>query len=230
MAKAIIKGLIKTKEYTIHASDISQQRRNYIQNTYNINTTESNKDIIKACNIIILAVKPQNMKSLLDEIAPITTKDKIIISIAAGLTLDYFKEKFPLNNIVRTMPNVASLEQEGMTLISFSKNFPNEEKNKIEKLFLSVGKTIIIDENMINAFSTISGSGPAFLALFVETLIQAGTDMKLDKNLIIQTTIQTFIDTAKLLQSGIDPQHLREMVPSPAGTTAEGIKTFNENI
>ncbi len=228
MAEALIKGIIKQGDKDILVCDILKDRRNYLKNSYKINTTESNKEVVTNCTTIILAVKPQDMTAALDEIANSVTEEKIFVSIAAGIKIDYFQKKLNTKNIVRVMPNVASLEQEGMTLISFGELFPSQEILSIEELFMSVGKILTINENLINAFSTISGSGPAFLALFLETLIEAGIKMGLEKDLVTKAMLQTLIGTAKLLKTGMSPEQLRKMVASPGGTTEEGIKTFNE--
>jgi pyrroline-5-carboxylate reductase len=228
MAEALIKGIVKQGNKNILVSDIQEQRRLHIETSYGVKTTESNQNVTNLCEIIILAVKPQDMITVLDEIADSVTKEKTIVSIAAGIKLDVFQKKLKAEKIVRVMPNIASIEQEGVTLISFSKLFPLHQKSTIQKLFMSVGKILIIDEEMINVFSTISGSGPAFLALFMETLIEAGIKMGLEKDLVAKATLQTFIGTAKLLEAGMPPNQLREMVTSPGGTTAEGIRVFNE--
>lgn len=228
MAEALIKGIIKQGNRNIVASDISEQRKVYIETSYGIKTTKSNLDVVNSCKTIILAVKPQNMDAVLDEIANSVTEEKTIISIAAGIKLDYFQEKLKTNKIVRTMPNIASIKQEGITLISFAKQFPPQETSMVEKLFMSVGKVLIINENMINAFAPISGSSPAFFALFMEALIEGGIKMGLEKDMVTNATIQALIGTAKLLETGMQPEQLREMVTSPGGTTAEGIRVFNE--
>ena len=228
MAEALIKGIVKQGNKNIFVSDIQEQRRLHIETSYGVKTTESNQDVVDLCEIIILAVKPQDMNTVLDEITNSVTKEKTIVSIAAGIKLDFFQKKLKTKKIVRVMPNIASIEQEGMTLISFSKFFPFHEASTIEKLFMSVGKILIIDEKKINAFSTISGSGPAFLALFMETLIEAGIKMGLEKDLVTEATLQTLIGTAKLLETGMLPTQLRKMVTSPGGTTEEGIRVFNE--
>ncbi len=228
MAEALIKGIIKQGNKNILVSDVQEQRRLYIETSYGLKTTKSNQDVVSLCKIIILAVKPQDMITVLNEITNSVTKEKTIVSIAAGIKLDFFQKKLKTKKIVRVMPNIASIEQEGMTLISFSKFFPPHETSVIQKLFMSVGKILIINEKMINAFSTISGSGPAFFALFMETLIEAGIKMGLEKDLVTKATLQTLIGTAKLLEAGILPKQLRKMVTSPGGTTEEGIRVFNE--
>ncbi len=226
MAEALIKGIITQGDSKIFVSEILEDRRRYLKAAYGIKTSAVNTEITKSCAIIILAVKPQDMNTVLDEIADSITKDKIVVSIAAGLTIEYFQNKLKTKKIVRAMPNTPVLEKEGMTALSFSKFCTESDTTTILELFMSVGKVLILPENKMNAISALSGSGPAFIALFLENLIEAGIQMGLSIEQANQAAIQTIIGTAALLKTGMSPEQLRIMVTSPGGSTAEGLKVF----
>lgn len=226
MAEALIKGFIAQGDKDIFVSERLKERRHYLKTSYKIKTTESNKKIAATCKIIILAVKPQDMTTVLDEIVGSITEDKTVISIAAGITLDFFQQKLNTKKIVRAMPNTPVLVQEGLIALSFGTHFPAQDVITIQNLFKSVGKVLIIPEKNMNAISALSGSGPAFIAFFLEALIEAGIKMGLPNEQANQAVLQTLIGTATLLQAGISPDQLRIMVTSPGGMTAEGIKIF----
>ncbi len=228
MAEALIKGITSQGNKNIIVSDFLEARRRHLETTYGITITESNKKVAAIGKIIILAVKPQDMATVLDEIADSITEEKIVVSIAAGLTIDYFQKRLMTKKIARVMPNTPVLEKEGMTAISFSKAFTEQDAATILALFTSVGKVLILPENNINAISALSGSGPAFIALFLEALINAGVHMGLSSEHANQAAIQTLIGTAALLKTGMTPEHLRIMVTSPGGSTAEGLRTFGQ--
>jgi pyrroline-5-carboxylate reductase len=228
MAEALIKGIIAQGNRSLFVSEILADRRRYLENTYSIKTTASNKDVAATCSTLILAVKPQDMTTILDEIAQTVTADQTVVSVAAALTLEFFQQRLTTPKIVRVMPNTPVLVQEGMTALAFSDDYPDSDKAMVQKLFMSVGKVVVLPEAQMNAIAALSGSGPAFIALFVETLIAAGVHMGLADEQATQAAIQTVVGTAALLKTGMTPEQLRMMVASPNGTTIEGLKVFDE--
>ncbi len=228
MAEALIKGIIAQGNRSLFVSEILEDRRRYLETTYGIKTTASNKDVAATCSTLILAVKPQDMVTVLDEIAQTVTADQTVVSIAAALTLEFFQQRLTTPKIVRVMPNTPVLVQEGMIALAFSDDCPDSDKAMVQKLFMSVGRVIVLPEAQMNAIAALSGSGPAFIALFVEALIVAGVRMGLAEEQATQAAIQTAIGTAALLKTGMTPEQLRMMVASPNGTTIEGLKVFDE--
>lgn len=228
MAEALIKGMGTQGNKNIVVSEILEERRQYLGTTYGIKTTQSNQEIASTCAVIILAVKPQNMATVLDEVADSITEDKIVVSIAAGITLEYLQKKLKTKKIVRVIPNTPALVQEGMTALSFNEFFSAQDTTTILELFTSVGKVLTIPESSMNAISALSGSGPAFIALFLETLIEAGVKMGLPHEHATLAAHQTLIGTATLLKTGMSLEHVRQMVTSPGGTTAEGLRFFEK--
>ncbi len=237
MAEALIKGMTSEGMKDILVSEPGEERRQYLQQSYGTETTEFNKEVASTCNIIILAVKPQNMETVLDEISEAVTGEKTIVSIAAGITLTYLSSRLKTKKLIRAMPNTPALVQEGMTVMSFPpeadqplaecKYFSDRDISVIREIFMSAGKVITLPEKYMDMVTALSGSGPAFIALFIEAMINAGIKRGLGKEDSITLTIQTLLGTARLLETGITPQRLREMVTSPGGTTAAGLEVFN---
>lgn len=231
MAEAIIKG-VKSQESGVRrdilVSEPSEDRRKYLQQTYVIKTTESNKEVASSCNIIILAIKPQNMAAVLDEVADLITEEKTVVSIAAGITLSFLQSKLKTKKLIRVMPNTPAIVQEGMSVMSLCECFSDKDIAIVRDIFMSVGKVLTLPEKYINAVTAVSGSGPAFVALFIEAMIDAGEKIGLSRDNASELAIQTLIGTASLLDTGMPPEKLREMVTSPGGTTAAGLKVFEE--
>ncbi|MDP2753963.1 MAG: pyrroline-5-carboxylate reductase, partial [Nitrospirota bacterium] len=170
----------------------------------------------------------QNMDSVSAEISDAISSDKIVVSIAAGITLSYLSSRLKTSKIIRVMPNTPALVQEGMSVLSMCECIHDKEMNLIRDIFMSIGKVMVLPEKYMDAVTAVSGSGPAFFAYFVEAMIEGGIRMGLTRDNATELAVQTFIGTAKLLETGMPPDKLREMVTSPGGTTAAGLKVFEE--
>jgi pyrroline-5-carboxylate reductase len=234
MAEAIIKGMVRRGEVTspVHkgllVSEPGEDRRQYLEKTYEIETTASNKQIVSSCDIIILAVKPQNMDTVVAEISGAVTEDKTVVSIAAGITLAYLSSRLKTRKLVRVMPNTPALVQKGMTVMSLCGCFPDTTMSVVREIFTSVGEVITLPEKYMDAVTAVSGSGPAFFAFFIEAMIEGGVKIGLNETDARTLAVQTAIGTSELLESGMSPSKLREMVTSPGGTTAAGLMAFEE--
>jgi len=228
MAEAIIKGIFVKHGGDIIVSEPVDKRRAYLEETYHIKTTPDNKEVVRNCNIIILAVKPQNMDDVTAQIADVISEDKIIVSIAAGITLSYLSSRLNTAKIIRVMPNTPALVQEGMSVMSMCECMHDKEIGLIKDIFMSVGILISLPEKYMDAVTALSGSGPAFIAYFIEAMIEGGIKTGLSKDNATELAVQTLLGTARLLDTGISPSKLREMVTSPKGTTAAGLKVFEE--
>jgi len=233
MAEALIKG-IKSEKASEHQSEIivsepREERRQYLEQTYGIKTTSNNKDVASSCNIIILAVKPQIAEAVLNEISDSITDKKTVVSIAAGISLSYLQSKLKTKKLIRVMPNTPALVQEAMSVMSLCECFDDKDIAAVRNIFMSVGRALTLPEKYMNTVTALSGSGPAFIALFAEAMIEGGVKLGLSKDNASELAIQTLIGTAKLLETGMPPDKLREMVTSPGGTTAAGLQVFKEN-
>ncbi len=233
MAEALIKGItqsvkVSKRQSEIFVSEPREERRRYLELTYGVKTTEKNKEVVSASSIIILAIKPQNMAQILDEIKDMITDEKMVVSIAAGITLSYLQSKLKTKKLIRVMPNTPALVQEGMSVMSLCECFSDRDINTVRDIFMSIGKVLTLPEKYINAVTALSGSGPAFIALFVEAMIEGGIKLGLSRDNAYELAVQTLLGTARLLGTGMSPESLREMVTSPGGTTAAGLNVFKD--
>jgi pyrroline-5-carboxylate reductase len=228
MAEALIKGMTAKGMKEIVVSEPRLERGKELRRLYGIQTTASNREVAAACDIIILAVKPQHMEIVLDEIAADITNEKIVVSIAAGITLSYLTSKLKTDLIIRVMPNTPALIQEGMSVMSLCGCFYGRGLDVVKSILMSVGKVLVLPEEQMNAVTALSGSGPAFVALFTEAMIEAGVRLGLNRSDAAGLAVQTVLGTAKLLDTGMSPENLRKMVTSPGGTTAAGVEVFEQ--
>lgn len=228
MAEAIIKGMVEGGRWSILVSEPREERRRHLEQRYGVKTLYSSGEIVSSCNIIVLAIKPQDMETVLDEIGGLVTEEKAVVSIAAGITLSYLSTRLKTRRLIRVMPNTPALVQEGMTVLSLCECFPDRDISLVREIFMSIGKVIILPEKYMDVVTALSGSGPAFIALFAEAMIEAGIRRGLGSDVAETLTIQTLLGTARLLESGIAPKRLREMVTSPGGTTAAGLEVFEK--
>lgn len=228
MAEAMIKGMLSQGRQDIFVSEPEEGRRNHLSENYNVQTTASNTDVTAECSIIILAVKPQNIDDVLNEIKNTVTEEKTVMSIAAGITLSYLSSKLKTDKLIRVMPNTPALVQEGISVMSLCDCFSDPAISAARDILMSIGKVITLPEKYMDAVTALSGSGPAFIALFIEAMTEGGIKAGLPKDNALMLAVQTAVGTSKLLDTGITPSRLMEMVTSPGGTTAAGLKIFNE--
>jgi pyrroline-5-carboxylate reductase len=232
MAEALIKGLIKKKiikPSMIIASDIKPDRREYMKDTYNILTTDDNLKVLNEANVIILAVKPQDIKFVLKGITK-AKKDRLIISLIAGIPLKFLEEhlKMPFR-VIRVMPNTPALVGAGITAISPGKSITKSDIEICRKIFTSVGEVVDVKENLMDAVTGLSGSGPAYIFNIVEALTDGGVKMGLPRNIAYLLTLHTVFGASRLLlETGEHPAILKNMVASPGGTTIFGLHALEK--
>lgn len=229
MAEALVKGLISSginKRDKIIMSDIVEKRMEYMSTNYGVSTNRDNKKIIESSNIVILSVKPNNIEGVINEIKSRLSSKIIIISIAAGITTSFISNLIKKRiKLVRAMPNTPALVLEGATALYCNDLIKKEDKEEIKKIFESVGMALFVEnENLLNAVTGLSGSGPAFVSMFIEALSDGGVKMGLSKSMSLNLAAQTVFGTAKLLkEERLHPAEIKDKVSSPGGTTIAGI-------
>ncbi len=235
MAEALIKGIISAKlvrPKKIYISDISLDRISKLKTDYKLNTCHDNIELIAQVDIVILATKPQHIPDVLEQIATHISPDKLIISIAAGITTAKINTFLPNLPTIRVMPNTPALIGQGASVLFANKNAEQRLKEAL-KIFNSVGKAFVIsDESLLDAITAVSGSGPAYFFLLIEEMINAAKQLGLDADLAKQLVLQTAKGAALLAEkadkTGRSPAQLRKNVTSPGGTTEAALKVFND--
>ncbi len=224
MAEAIIRGMLKgrvAEAFQITASDIAQNRREFMKKTYGIEVTDDNIGMVRKADVIILAVKPQVAGKVLKEAGPHTGKDKMLLSIVAGLPVSKIKDHLKEGTrVIRTMPNTPVFVGQGMVAIATGSNAFAEDYDIAKAIFEPVAKTITVEEKLMDAVLGISGSGPAYVFLMIEALADGGVKMGLTRDVAVTLAAQTLLGSAKMcLESGRHVGQLKDMVTSPGGTT-----------
>ena len=224
----ISREIISAKDITV--TDIDAERRKILSSTMGLQVSDKNRETVKSADIILLAVKPQNMAQTLKEIAPAVNKSKTVISIAAGITASFIESNLAKGiRVIRVMPNTPALVSAGATAVAKGANATDEDIKLSRTIFDAVGITVEVDEKLMDAVTGLSGSGPAYFFVIIEALSDAGVLMGLPRNLALQLAAQTMLGAATLcLQEGNHPAQLKDMVTSPGGTTAAGLQALEE--
>ena len=228
MAEAMIRGIIQNRVVLpdrILASDISDERRKHVSKTFDIQTLEENRSLVDQSNVIFLAVKPQAIPWVLDDIGTNMGPEKLLISIVAGVPIQTLSAGLPKDpRIVRTMPNTPVTVMEGAMAIASDSPARPEDLKTVETLFQTIGRTVRVEEKLIDAVTGLSGSGPAYVFMILEALADGGVKMGLPRDVAETLAAQTLMGSAKLfLETRTNPGELKCMVTSPGGTTIAGV-------
>jgi len=233
MGEALISGLLHSRSSTpenIICSDIRKDKLKIVKESYGVLTTGNNLNVVSASEIVVYAVKPQIMASVLRETATSLDMSKLIISIAAGVPLSAIESCLNKDlRLVRVMPNIAASVKEGAAAIAPGKHALKDDLKVAKAIFDSVGKSVIIEEELMDAITGLSGSGPAYLFLIVDALADAGVKMGLSREDALLLSTQTVLGAAKLLmETNEHPGKLKDRVTSPGGTAIAGLHTLEQ--
>ncbi|MFP7477224.1 pyrroline-5-carboxylate reductase [Terribacillus saccharophilus] len=235
MAEALVKGLIAAEQLpakdiwlTNHAND---ERLQELHAAYGVTVTRDQTDLLKDADVIILSMKPKDAEAALTSLrAAKIEPGQIVLSILAGIHTSFLESYLPAHQpVVRAMPNTSATILEAATAIAAGVYAGNEEMKVVSRLFGTVGETVEVKEEDMDAVTAISGSGPAYLYYMMEALEEASSQVGLDETVSKQLLIQTFKGAAKMLeQSDLTPAQLRANITSAGGTTAAGISVLEE--
>jgi len=232
MAEALMKGIMFTKLYSpgeIVASEVYGPRRKYIADTLKIDVHEDNAAIAKAAKFIVLSVKPQQVKEVLASLKGHLTKDHLIMSIAAGITTSYLETNEPVCRFVRVMPNQPCMVLASASAFSRGTWATSEDCAKVDEVLKSVGVSYEVNEELLDAVTGLSGSGPAYAYMIIEALSDGGVLMGLPRDISTKLAAQTLLGAAKtILETNEPPGKMKDMVCSPGGTTIEAVKVLED--
>jgi pyrroline-5-carboxylate reductase len=234
MGEALVSGLVLSKAAkpeNIICSDISMDTLEEIQKKYKVSITTNNIEVVEKSQIIVYATKPQILGSVLNETAQALDKSKLIISIAAGVPLAAIAAGLGKElRLIRSMPNICAFVKESATAIAAGEFVEKGDVELARAIFDSVGETVFIQENILmDAFTGLSGSGPAYIFIVVEAMADAGVKMGLSRKDALFLSTQTVLGSARLLlESKEHPGQLKDRVASPGGTAIAGIHTLEQ--
>ena len=233
MGEALINGILKNKGLPrdrVSGSVAHKKSLQRVRERLNINVSLNNQKTVAESDIVIVAVKPQNMDKVLLEIAEKLTPGQLVISVAASVSSGYVEErlqgKIP---VIRAMPNIACMIRQGMTGLSPGKYAKDKHLKIAESIFKSVGETAVVDEYLMDGVTGLSASGPAFLYVVIESLAEAGVKLGIPRNISTLLAAQTMLGTAQLvMETKEHPALLKDQVTTPAGCTVDGLMELEE--
>ena len=224
MLSAILKRELCTPE-AIFVSDINKVCCQSLEQELCVYAASDNKQIAAKGDVVILAVKPQNLPEVMSELKGQLKSGQLVLSIMAGVRIDTLRNGLSHSSLVRAMPNTPAQISEGMTVWTATPEVTEEQKDRAASILGVMGKEIFVpDEKYLDMATAVSGSGPAYVFLFIESLIDAAVHIGLPRNMAQELAVQTVLGSAQFVQeSGKLPAELRAMVTSPGGTTAEAV-------
>ena len=233
MAEALLRGILAANRMSpvdILVADVRAERLAYLQSTYGIGISSDNADAARRAETILLAVKPQVMAGVLDDLKGTLSAQQLLVSIAAGISTTSIAEHFPHSvRVIRVMPNTPALVLEGVSALARGQHAEPQDLEAARYLFEAVGKVVVVDEALMDAVTGLSGSGPAYVFLVIEALSDAGVKVGLPRDVALALAAQTVRGAARLVQeTGKHPGELKDMVTSPGGTTIAGLHALEQ--
>lgn len=234
MANAMMGGIIKNgvvKPEDIMGSDLSEACRAKTKETNGITVTADNVELTEKCDVVFFAVKPQYYTDVINGIKDHVRENQLFISIGAGRTLDFLAQAFDNKpvKVVRVMPNTPAQVGEGMSAACPNQYVTEEEAELALKILRGFGKAEIVPEDLFDIVTGVSGSGPAYVAMFIEAMADAGVVYGMQRSMAYEFAEQTVLGTAKMLiETGLHPGVLKDMVSSPAGTTIAAVRALED--
>jgi pyrroline-5-carboxylate reductase len=233
MGEAIVRGLLKSgrlKPAQIYATDRRAEVVKALKEKHGIRATSDNAAACAAAAVVVVCVKPHEVANVVSE--PETKKaleGKLVISIAAGVRLEQLAGWLPGSQVIRAMPNTPCLIGEGMTVIARGKGVSDAHAAQATEIFTCVGRCLEAEDKLMDAVTSLNGSGPAFAYIMLEALADGGVRMGLRRDLAIEIAAQMFQGSARMvLQTGMHPAALKDQVTTPAGSTIAGLLTMED--
>ncbi|MFC2014064.1 pyrroline-5-carboxylate reductase [Chloroflexota bacterium] len=228
LAAILEKGLSVPQDILV--SDVIEARRQYLKQRYSVIVLSNNLGALPTGDVIVLAIKPQNLVGVMAELSGRLKPTQLVLSIIAGAKIDTLHRGLKHGCIVRAMPNTPAQIGEGMSVWTATAEVTEEQRAGAGSIIGAMGKEIYVDnEKYIDMATAVSGSGPAYVFLFMESLVDAAVDIGLPRDMAQKLVLQTIVGAGHFVQkSGKELDELRRMVTSPGGTTAEALLQFEE--
>ena len=233
MAEAMIRGVLAqslAKPENIYVGEISEERCRYLSDAYRIYASPRNEVAASKGELVVLAVKPQNFQEVASELRTLLSPNQTVLSIIAGLSMSTLTSELDHTAAIRVMPNTPAQIGEGMTLWLCNPSVSEDAASQADSILATLGDQIRVDrESYIDMATALSASGPAYVFLFIESLIDAGVHLGMTRPMASRLALQTVLGSARLVQeTGTHPAELKNMVTSPGGTTASALMALEE--
>jgi pyrroline-5-carboxylate reductase len=234
IGEALLSGLLSSgwrSPGEIVVTSRSESRVAALRERHGVEATTSNPDAVRGAELVVVAVKPQDIDTLLAEIGPLLSADQTVLSVAAAIRTQHIEERIADGvPVVRAMPNSPSTVHEGMAGICAGAQAGDAQLALAEEALLHLGRVVRVPESSMDAVTALSGSGPAYFALLAEAMIEAGILLGVSREISTTLVVQTMLGTAKQLRDeGMHPVELRESVTSPGGTTIAAIRELEQH-
>lgn len=231
MATAMINGILQKglyKKEEIIVSNLTEAGAARSREKLGVQVTRDNREVAKGAEIVILAVKPQFYQEVIEEVRDLFTPEKIVVGICPGKTLAWLEDTCGISlKAARMMPNTPAQVGEGMTGVCVNERMTEDDIKKVCEITDSFGKTELVPERLMDAVGAVSGSSPAYVFMFIEAMADAAVAQGMPRKQAYAFAAQAVLGSAKMvLETGMHPGELKDMVCSPAGTTIEGVRTL----
>jgi pyrroline-5-carboxylate reductase len=233
MGEALLAGLIKAGLFEpaeVMVSDVREERLTHVAARYHVKTTRDNREVVRECETVVLAVKPPQVGEVLSETGDEFGTHHLLITMAAGIPISAVERKLPLPvPVIRVMPNTPAMVQETAAAIALGTHATPAHGDSAVLMFNAIGEAMVVDEGQMDAVTAVSGSGPAYVFLMVEALTKAGVAEGLSEDAARSLAVQTAYGASAMLSLTMeDAAELRKRVASPGGTTEAALKVLNE--
>lgn len=233
MGEAIVSAVLRdglADADAVTVSDISEERRRHLQSRYRLPVTADNGRAVEGADIVVLAVKPQDFPAVARTLRGRLKPEQTVASIMAGVRIDAIREALGHRALVRVMPNTPASLGEGMSLWTATDEVDPDRREQVRRVLTAMGKQLYVaNEKYLDMATAVSGSGPGFVFLLLEALVDAAVHIGLRREMATEMVLQTVLGSVRMAQeTGKHPAELRNMVTSPGGTTAEGLRVLEE--
>jgi len=233
IGEALLSGILSSQLVPVNrvvATDADPERADYVNKKLGVKTSNNNRQGVAGADLVLLCVKPQQVRGVLREIKKSLAKDALLISVAASVTTAYMERELEHGaRVVRVMPNTPCLIRHGMTAVARGKRATDADLKIAQAIFSSMGRAVVVDEKHMDAITGLSASGPAYVYMIIESLAEAGVKLGLPRELSTELSAQTLLGASALvLHSGEHPAKLKDVVTTPAGCTIDGLLELEE--
>ena len=231
MGEAIVSGILEAGVASgrdVRIAEPVEARRDYLSKKLGVEVRPAAADVLDGADLVVLAVQPKDLAAVMRDVGPGLTDGQVVVSIVAGAVMNTLLDGLGHDAVIRVMPNTPAQIGAGMTVWTASSAVPEAQIEATRRILQTLGEELYVaDERLVDMATALSASGPAYVFLFIEALIDAGVYLGMPRDMARKLTLQTVAGSTRLVdETGLHPAQLKDMVTSPGGTTIEALRTF----